>query len=35
MNSTVADVSRKEDVDYHALEALIDKYIKQEMEKNQ
>lgn len=26
VNSTVADVSRKESVDYHAVEALIDRY---------
>jgi len=29
INSTVADVSAKEDVDYHSIEALIDKYIEQ------
>ena len=32
INSTVADVSRKEDVDYHALEALLDKYIEEEID---
>jgi len=34
INSTVADISRKEDVDYHALEALIDKYIEEEVDFN-
>jgi transposase len=34
INSTVADISRKEDVDYHALEALIDKYIEEEIDFN-
>ena len=32
INSTVADVSRKEDVDYHTLEGLIDKYIEEEVD---
>jgi transposase len=30
----VADIGRKEDVDYHALEALIDKYIEEEVDFN-
>ena len=30
----VADVSRKEDVDYHALEGLVDKYIEEEVDFN-
>ena len=34
INSTVADVSRKEDVDYHALEGLVDKYIEEEVDFN-
>lgn len=34
INSTVADVSRTEDVDYRALEALIDKYIEEETDFN-
>jgi transposase len=29
VNSTVADVSAKEEVEYHSIEALIDKYIEQ------
>jgi len=32
INSTVADVSAKEDVDYHSIEALIDKYIEQKID---
>ncbi len=31
INSTVSDVSEKEDLDYHSVEALIDKYIEQEI----
>lgn len=31
INSTVSDVSEKEDLDYHSDEALIDKYIEQEI----
>lgn len=34
INSTVADVSRKENVDSHALEALIDKYIEEKIDFN-
>jgi len=34
INSTLADVSRKEDVDYHALEGLVDKYIEEEVDFN-
>ena len=30
----MADVSRKEDVDYHAMEALIDQYIEEEIDFN-
>ncbi len=32
VNSTVADVSRKEDIDYHAIEALIDRHIATEID---
>jgi len=32
INSTVADVSRKEDVDYHAVDDLIDRYIEREID---
>lgn len=32
INSTVADVSRKEDVDYHAVDNLIDTYIESEID---
>ena len=32
VNSTVADVSRKNDVDYHTIENLIDRYIEQEVD---
>ncbi len=32
VNSTVADVSRKEDIDYHAIEALIDRHIAAEID---
>ena len=32
INSTVADVSAKEGVDYHSIEALIDKYIEQKID---
>ncbi|WP_163836110.1 transposase family protein [Spartinivicinus ruber] len=31
VNSTVADVSRKESVDYHVVEALIDRYVESEI----
>lgn len=32
VNSTVADVSRKENVDYHAIDHLIDRYIETEID---
>ena len=32
VNSTVADVSRKEDVDYHAVSAVIDKHIEEKID---
>lgn len=32
VNSTVADVSRKEGIDYHAVEALINRYIETKMD---
>ena len=32
VNSTVADVSRKEGVDYHMVEALVDHYIDTEID---
>jgi transposase len=32
VNSTVADVSRKEEVDYHAVSAVIDKHIEEEVD---
>ena len=31
VNSTVADVSRKDGVDYHVVEALIDRYVEAEV----
>lgn len=34
VNSTVSDVSAKEDLDYHSVEGLIDKYIEQEINFN-
>ena len=35
INSTVADVSRKENVDYHTIEGLIDSYIETEVDFSQ
>jgi len=35
VNSTVADVSRKEEIDYHAVEALINRYIETEVDFSQ
>ena len=32
VNSTVADVSRKSDVDYHTVDALIDRYVETEID---
>ena len=34
VNSTIADVSRKESVDYHAVEVLIDRYVETEIDFN-
>ena len=35
VNSTIADVSRKENVDYHTVEELIDRYIETEVDYSQ